>query len=789
MASLAMTRNSLALPWAQTTDNTDTATTTATSVSLRSYSPLSTTAFQPFNRPASSLRSSSRPLGVNQEKLTVTGKCPIESFGARTRLGHERLDGLVTPDSHGALLVSLTPPTLDPSLARSARLPAIDTPAQGLYDQASETKSSQISPLSRLSRLWSEDEALSTPLTSNAPSNASAVFPSLQTPFETYLSTSPNPPEVAEPTKRRTRLKPKPLQLLDVEGGADSKRARRDSYPDILNGRRDSFTFHLPSDLRLDSPSPAPSKNGSYGSSALLHSPQPRRPSLVLASEHITLADQPYMPCWGLEPLPGLEQQASRAASHVVPPPDLLGQPPAPLALAPTHSQSVPPCHAPAEPSHTVGTSTFRPKTELDTISAQPGRAGLVTVTSATRVSTAPSSDYPLSPTDVERIATLHNGRIPSLDQLAPPEHLTSNTYEPIVNTGNQGPMVVQAGDWRCGTCSFVVSPVRTSVRFDLLKPTPPTFAPLQNWRRRKICLRCFPYANDVGKVLTIQSQRAAHLATPPSSNTATNGSPYSPAAFATGAAHMRVASAPAYPLDLDMYQSGVPSVELAALARSTSYPPPTTTTTGGVPHRPATTAAMMAHYQPRPAYTPHDSHMSYCGGGGGGGGPGQAAGYPYMQAPGSVYPPLPPSGPQQPQPTHFPAVARPPTTPRSASSGRGPTFPPMDATFSYWGLHSTGTQHEFSPTSSSSPSATSAGEFAAKKRAAASASSMIIKSSKSFEQYSTSNGRLGCQQQQQPPPPPPKGFLLLENDHHHIGPAITTTTGSGSGGFCGFPY
>ena len=38
----------------------------------------------------------------------------------------------------------------------------------------------------------------------------------------------------------------------------------------------------------------------------------------------------------------------------------------------------------------------------------------------------------------------------------------------------------------------------------------------LQNWRRRKICLRCFPFANDIGNILTIQSQRAAHLAGPP---------------------------------------------------------------------------------------------------------------------------------------------------------------------------------------------------------------------------------------------------------------------------------
>ncbi|GAA6007506.1 hypothetical protein JCM11491_004189 [Sporobolomyces phaffii] len=99
-------------------------------------------------------------------------------------------------------------------------------------------------------------------------------------------------------------------------------------------------------------------------------------------------------------------------------------------------------------------------------------------------------SPYPLSAADTERIAKLHNGRIPTLEQLCP-EPIHPSAQPPIVNTGNQGVMVVQQGDWKCGTCSFV------------------------NWRRRKICLRCFPFANDIGNILTIQSQRAAHLATP----------------------------------------------------------------------------------------------------------------------------------------------------------------------------------------------------------------------------------------------------------------------------------
>ncbi|GAA5872755.1 hypothetical protein JCM1840_004509 [Sporobolomyces johnsonii] len=110
-------------------------------------------------------------------------------------------------------------------------------------------------------------------------------------------------------------------------------------------------------------------------------------------------------------------------------------------------------------------------------------------------LSTSSTAAYPLSPTDTDRIAKLHNGRIPTLEQLAPPEVAHPCSQQPIVNTGNQGPMVVQVGDWRCGVCSFV------------------------NWRRRKICLRCFPFANDIGNILTIQSQRAAHLAGPISSS------------------------------------------------------------------------------------------------------------------------------------------------------------------------------------------------------------------------------------------------------------------------------
>ncbi|BGP19806.1 hypothetical protein JCM10213_003115 [Rhodosporidiobolus nylandii] len=166
------------------------------------------------------------------------------------------------------------------------------------------------------------------------------------------------------------------------------------------------------------------------------------------------------------------------------------------------------------------------------------------------------AKDYPLSPVDTDRIAKLHNGRIPSLQQLAPPEVLPGACQQPIVNTGNQGPMVVQAGDWRCGVCAFV------------------------NWRRRKICLRCFPYANDIGNILTIQSQRAAHLAAPVSSSPRSANFHIQPAlpAFVPSPS----ASAPAsYG---QQHDQGVPSAHLAAaaMARSTSYPPARSYAAGG---------------------------------------------------------------------------------------------------------------------------------------------------------------------------------------------------------------
>lgn len=72
---------------------------------------------------------------------------------------------------------------------------------------------------------------------------------------------------------------------------------------------------------------------------------------------------------------------------------------------------------------------------------------------------TPPSSSVSLSQTDLSQIASLHNGRVPSNEQMAPTPQVASNGLPPpIVNTGNHGAMIPQQGDWRCGTCTFVVS-------------------------------------------------------------------------------------------------------------------------------------------------------------------------------------------------------------------------------------------------------------------------------------------------------------------------------------------
>ncbi|KAL6308908.1 hypothetical protein BKA93DRAFT_485750 [Sparassis latifolia] len=63
-------------------------------------------------------------------------------------------------------------------------------------------------------------------------------------------------------------------------------------------------------------------------------------------------------------------------------------------------------------------------------------------------------------------------------------------TYPPIINTGNKGAAEKQPGDWICHKCHYL------------------------NWRRRKVCQTCFPYAEGNGDSISaaVQAERIALL-------------------------------------------------------------------------------------------------------------------------------------------------------------------------------------------------------------------------------------------------------------------------------------
>ena len=69
---------------------------------------------------------------------------------------------------------------------------------------------------------------------------------------------------------------------------------------------------------------------------------------------------------------------------------------------------------------------------------------------------------------------------------------LSKMNLPPILNTGSSGPMYMQPGDWVC-QCGFV------------------------NWRRRKVCYRCYPFSNgNNSNELQKAAQVAAELANLP---------------------------------------------------------------------------------------------------------------------------------------------------------------------------------------------------------------------------------------------------------------------------------
>ncbi|CEL62823.1 hypothetical protein RSOLAG1IB_10507 [Rhizoctonia solani AG-1 IB] len=62
------------------------------------------------------------------------------------------------------------------------------------------------------------------------------------------------------------------------------------------------------------------------------------------------------------------------------------------------------------------------------------------------------------------------NEPLPQACQIRPP--FAPGAHPPIMNTGNRGPVEHQPGDWYCGKCSYM------------------------NWRRRKVCQTCYPFAD-----------------------------------------------------------------------------------------------------------------------------------------------------------------------------------------------------------------------------------------------------------------------------------------------------
>ncbi|KAH7332601.1 hypothetical protein B0J17DRAFT_722137 [Rhizoctonia solani] len=73
------------------------------------------------------------------------------------------------------------------------------------------------------------------------------------------------------------------------------------------------------------------------------------------------------------------------------------------------------------------------------------------------------------------------NEPLPLACQIRPP--FSPGAHPPILNTGNRGPVEHQPGDWYCGKCSYM------------------------NWRRRKVCQTCFPFAEGNADSVTPAAQ------------------------------------------------------------------------------------------------------------------------------------------------------------------------------------------------------------------------------------------------------------------------------------------
>lgn len=302
-------------------------------------------------------------------------------------------------------------------------------------------------------------------------------------------------------------------------------------FVQLASPETDSFTFFPSPGFRSEDGNSSGSTKPTSTSSSLL-SPKPQRPSLT--TQFRAPEAQHYHP-HSIPPPPPPPQHYSSSIA-------LPGFPVTPPRTPIRHSFGVEQQQQQQYQQHGYPSSASLTSTRQQTVGAYfavpvSGASYTSSMPPALPVAVSPAPPaavvggvegaYPLSPGDTDRIAKLHNGRIPTLQQLSPPEVVVGGGQPPIVksvpflplplpwktklttvsfySTGCQGPMVVQAGDWRCGVCAFVVRLL--FLLLDTLTLTfsnrplplpPPLFSARhgthleQNWRRRKICLRCF---------------------------------------------------------------------------------------------------------------------------------------------------------------------------------------------------------------------------------------------------------------------------------------------------------
>ncbi|TIA91605.1 hypothetical protein E3P99_01010 [Wallemia hederae] len=166
-----------------------------------------------------------------------------------------------------------------------------------------------------------------------------------------------------------------------------------------------------------------------------------------------------------------------------------------------------PPILSPTLPSSPLSSPNSPPLSTMSTISSSPPHTTppqnlFDVLASLPTPSSMPNQYAPQIPS--RNPAHLQNTTSPTIKTLPltaqtaqSPQSPQEGQLPPILNTGSQGPMQMQPGDWVC-TCGFV------------------------NWRRRKQCYRCHPFANGNNGELARAAQRAAQLASMPQADTGT---------------------------------------------------------------------------------------------------------------------------------------------------------------------------------------------------------------------------------------------------------------------------